>query len=248
MPINLVCCNIEGDRHYDTLLPFLDTQSWDVLCLQEVFGADLINFETRYSCVSAFGANAIMAGTDRFGFNPKGKWGIAILVRDHVSVHFYPTEYYYGTSDSVPIFDEPKEINRAVLTAQVAKNGQSFTIATTHFTWTPDGETDDRQWRDLAALLPLLSRHRELIVCGDFNAPRGKEIFAALADRYRDNIPPEITSTLDPELHALKGKISLVIDGLFSTSGYQVSNVNVHQGISDHMPVTARLDLSGAAD
>jgi endonuclease/exonuclease/phosphatase family metal-dependent hydrolase len=93
-------------------------------------------------------------------------------------------------------------------------------------------------------LLALLAKTPELILCGDFNAPRGGEIFKMLADKYKDNIPPEYDSSLDTELHRI-GKIKkLMVDGLFTTSAYIVSDVKLSEGVSDHKAVTAIISLA----
>jgi endonuclease/exonuclease/phosphatase family metal-dependent hydrolase len=88
-------------------------------------------------------------------------------------------------------------------------------------------------------LLELLD-DRSLVLCGDFNAPRGKEIFSRLAAHWTDHVPLAHTTSLDPVLHRA-GALQLMVDGIFSTPDYDVSGVRLHQGVSDHCAITARI-------
>ena len=118
-----------------------------------------------------------------------------------------------------------------------AHDSGSFTIATTHFPWTDAARTSDFQRQACDGLLRLTSG-RSLVVCGDFNAPRGREIFTRLAGTWRDNVPPIYDSSIDPVLHRVPD-LRLMVDGVFSTPDYDVSAVTLHQGVSDHRAITA---------
>lgn len=170
-------------------------------------------------------------------------WGIGIFSR--LPFTDVTSDYYYKASDSLPMFtfkdgimDETK-IWRGLLRVTVEKDESFYTIATTHFTRTPDGSTSDKQREDLKNLLAITKKCPELILCGDFNAPRGGEIFGILADMYTDSIPPEYLSSLDPKLHQLRGSKPLMVDGLFTTSEYRATDVKLTVGVSDHMAITA---------
>jgi hypothetical protein len=54
-----------------------------------------------------------------------------------------------------------------------------------------------------------------------------------MASVMKDNIPPEVTTTLDQEIHGVKG-LQFVVDGMFSQPPYVVNNVRVVTGVSDH--------------
>jgi len=82
----------------------------------------------------------------------------------------------------------------------------------------------------LCAVLETLG---DFVLAGDFNAPRGKEIFSLLAERYTDNIPQKYTSSIDGTLHKA-GPLPYMIDGIFSTPLYEVVDVEMVCGVSDH--------------
>src|SRR3989344_3677090 len=175
--IKMSSINIEGDKHLDTVIRFLQENSPEVICLQEVFEKD------------------------------------------------FPA------------------INKVLLSMVIIKYNNRFTLGTTHFTLSEDGKADENQRRDLEKLLTILNDFEELILCGDFNAPRGEEIFSKISSRYKDNIPLEYETSLDSNLHRAKG-LKLMIDGLFTTPHYQAGNVRLIEGVSDHCAITAKISRS----
>jgi hypothetical protein len=56
-----------------------------------------------------------------------------------------------------------------------------------------------------------------------------------------DHLPANVTSTLDPQFHRAKG-LEYVVDTIFSTPEYEVTEVRVLNGISDHKGIVARVE------
>ena len=122
---------------------------------------------------------------------------------------------------------------------------QLYRVCTTHFRWTPDGEADDAQRTDMIALLSVLESLQDFVLVGDFNTPRGGDMFAELANRYKDNVPREFTSSLDPTLHRA-APLERMVDGIFTTPCYVVSDVEMISGISDHRALVANISRISA--
>jgi endonuclease/exonuclease/phosphatase family metal-dependent hydrolase len=242
--MKFITCNIEGDRHLAArLLPFFKQEAADVLCLQEVFAVDLPLLEAATSLRSIFVPQAQITQVNPH-LPARGDWGVAILAPEFVS---WQAENYIGTAAVVPEFfanNDPNSMNRVLLSAQVKVAGEVFQIATTHFTWSGEGVVNDEQRRAYAKLTPLLEGFEELIFCGDLNTPRGYELWDDLAKRYSDNIPSEIDTTVDRNLHKSGFDIRLVIDGLFTSQAYTAKQVRVVPNTSDHMAVVAEVKRS----
>lgn len=133
-------------------------------------------------------------------------------------------------------------VNRALLRADIVINGQVHKILTTHFTWTPAGSVTDEQRQNLQKMLDILSGLEPFVLTGDFNAPRGKEIFDKLAEAYTDWVPQHYTTSIDQNLHRAKG-LQFMVDGLFTSPEYQAKNVRMIEGVSDHQAIVADLQL-----
>jgi endonuclease/exonuclease/phosphatase (EEP) superfamily protein YafD len=167
--------------------------------------------------------------------------GIGILSR-HA---FASTEElcYAGGGSGTDVLDRSSEEARfrtnrySIALVGIARGEQTFTIGTTHFPWTDNARTADYQREACTCLLSRL-KDRRLLLTGDFDAPRGKEIFGRLAAQWTDHIPQTQTTSLDPVLHRA-GALQLVVDGVFSSDDYNVSAVTLHQGVSDHCAITA---------
>jgi len=215
-----------------------------VVCLQEVYEADLdqIKKETGLG-FSSFVTNAICQLRCPPGSTPRGAWGVAILSR--LPLQNTSQAYYLFPdlkSDDFPdgIWDRQA---RALAWGTIEREGKTYTIATTHFTWSNNGSETELQKQSLENMVSILDTIGEFVLVGDFNAPRGMHIvFDTLAQKYTDNIPSSVESTLDPELHRVGKERKFVIDGLFSTPGYQASHVQVVTGVSDHCALVASVE------
>lgn len=237
--MKLFSCNIEGSTHLHRIEPFVREYRPDVSCLQEVFENDLGKLSdwlgTNYHFTPLVKADESPYPT----IKGSGYWGIATFVRGQATT--FAEQYYVGDRTHIPNYEHgvPNSAFRALIEAKVGE----YNFITTHFTWTPGGTVSDQQREDLALLLPLLQQREPLIFCGDLNAPRGKWTFDEIAKRYIDNIPAHYTSSIDPVLHRA-APLEFMVDALFSTPEYTIQDVKLHEGLSDHMGITATVSLS----
>lgn len=227
--IKLITLNIEGDRHLDRVIPFLQKENADVICLQEVLQS---NVELLKNELQMFGEYEPTLAYKE----PNDYKGVLTLT--NVKPEATLKEYYAKALGDIPVFnnDLSFNLNRLLLTFQIIKDTIPFKIINTHFTWTHDGKPNDLQRRDFEAMTNLLKSKEEFVLCGDFNMPRGLGLWDELATMYKDNIPADVISTLDENLHKVKS-LRYVVDGMFSTKGYNVSDVRIVNGVSDHKAV-----------
>jgi len=240
-PIRLVSVNIEKDRHFNTVLSFLREKKPNVVCLQEVFEKDMPLFEKE------LGMKGFFAITHRWRIMSGGRaeiipLGVGIL--SSLPVTQVLPKYYSGDHLHLQISNEGMDDTeaRVLLVAFMNISGVLYTIGTTHFTWSPKGEADDRQRRDLKSFFEKTDEFKNdgIVIAGDFNAPRGREIFREIETRFKDNIPLTYITSLDPRLHRAPLEIKhLMVDGVFSTPEYSVSNVSLNFGVSDHAAIVA---------
>ncbi len=242
--LKLISLNIEMDKHLPRVLPFLEREQPDVVCLQEVFEKDMGLFEKtlgmsgRFEAVSVVDisyVNGVLGPDEELA--QKGPQGVAMFSK--LPVRSEGVEYYHGEPGEVP--RHSADYNRLFLWRAVEKEGTLFTIGTTHFTWTPDGNISREQAEDMQKLFTIVEGFPEIAFCGDFNAPRGREMWGKLAERYRDNIPGEYVSSIDPLLHRAEG-LEVMVDGLFTTPGYRAFDVKLVEGVSDHKAVVGYLE------
>jgi endonuclease/exonuclease/phosphatase family metal-dependent hydrolase len=169
------------------------------------------------------------------------KTGVAILAKIPIT----EVEKYYCGEDVNTCLNRPGEGTHTpiVLTAIV----DGIRLGVVHFSWTHDGNADARQRQTLQKLLAFAHSKGEMILGGDFNIPRGRELYFQLAKEYHDNIPHEIATTIDPQLHRanreIPGNLRLVVDYLWSTPKYQVKDVRVESGVSDHCALVCTISL-----
>lgn len=237
--LKIVSLNTEQDRHFERIIPFLKEHKPDVVLLQEVLNTDISFFEENLNMKSLFSPSNYLVRKDRL---PQ----IGLVTLSALPMTNY-SAYYRGREDELPVIIEgdAEKMARSIVVTHVTKNNTSFCLVNVYFTWSPDGKPTEMQYRDQKALLKLLSPLPEFILCGDFNAPRGTLIFDGFAARYKDNIPPHITTTIDKNLHRA-GDLNIVVDGVFTTPAYHVTSIELFDGLSDHWGVVAEVVLQNA--
>jgi hypothetical protein len=175
-------------------------------------------------------------------FNGKNsQQGIAILS----NVKFSEVDFVKLNNEKSMLVNHTggKEIaNYYLLYAKVmSKKGEEITFCTSHFPVTKDGSFSVYQQETVLNVLKELDKYKSFIFCADTNAPRGGKNFSLLSDKYFDNIPKDCRTTIDQELHRVKG-IQFVVDCLF-TNVLVPTTVRIQSGVSDHMAVEAEFDL-----
>ena len=239
--LKVVTCNIEGNRHLPEVISFLQSERPDVVCLQEVLGSNVERLKNELSMNGEFIPCLKIDQENFVGFPVGETWGVMVLT--NLLEFSISTNPYVTNGESIPEFGykNPNAANRVLEIIEVKKEDFLVRVITTHFTWTPDGKSSELQRDNLQKMLAILKQYDEFVLCGDFNAPRGGEIWEMIASAYKDNIPLDALSTIDPNLHRVKD-IQLVVDGVFSTSSYTVSDVRLHEGVSDHKAVVATIN------
>jgi endonuclease/exonuclease/phosphatase family metal-dependent hydrolase len=241
--IKLLNLNIEGDLHLDTVIPLLQTEKPEVICLQEVFEKDLLLLEKTLGMKANFLATLRTLSKNKYRVSPRGNTGLAIFTNLKLKSVNY--KFYQKSRGSIPPLlmpGKPNSPDRGLVIINVEKQNQNFQIAATHFNWSKKGESTKTQLKSLNRMLPLIDLNN-IILCGDFNAPRGRKTWEIIASKLKDNIPSEVTTTLDGNIHRA-GDLQLVVDGLFTSKNYRTSDVRVISGVSDHCAIVANIEHS----
>lgn len=233
--LRLVQLNIEKSKHLELVTPFLRVQEPDVVCLQELMEHDVLQIEKELGMQCVFAPMSLEQGRS---------WGVGIFSRLKKtsqramqyggSLDKHLLEYVHGNRR-----EGHASSKFMLIIADIEKEGETFRIGTTHFPVTEKGEVTDFQREDMKKMLELLKEEGEFVLTGDFNAPRGGEIFAMLAKEYKDNVPPHYTTSIDGNIHRAGHLEDRMVDGIFSTPSYEIKNVTMHSGVSDHCAISA---------
>lgn len=239
MSLKLVHLNIERDKHLARIEPFLRQQNPDVVCLQEVFERDLPFFREVLNAECFFVPMTLNESAQ--GISPEG---VAVFSR----TGFASTAFHHlggRIGELVPYLDgtpeQKNETQRYVLAVtEVSHEGETYRVGTTHFPVTDKGEANDIQRGVLDTFLDVTDSFEDCLISGDFNAPRGREVFSKLSEKFRDNVPQEYETSIDGNLHRV-GPIPFMVDGLFTKGNHQVQDAFMQCGVSDHCALVATL-------
>ncbi|MCB9815363.1 endonuclease/exonuclease/phosphatase family protein [Candidatus Nomurabacteria bacterium] len=236
--MKFVSVNIEGSKHLDKIKNLLEKEKPDVICLQELYDHDIKFFEDLLHMDSVF------APMRKYADNDLTK-GIGIFAKSIIDENRH---LIFGQLEKpAPVKVEMLELDRIlssqyfILQASIEISGLNYNIVTTHLPVTEKGEVTQYQRDALKNMLDILNSSKELVLCGDFNAPRGREIFTKITEQLKDNVPLKYLTSIDGNIHKA-GPLPYMVDGLFTTKQYEVSNVRLVSGVSDHMAVVAEIE------
>lgn len=240
--MKIVSINIEIDRHHDTVNALIEKEKPDVICFQELLEENFEYFKKTYGKDGIFLPAAYLSHPTQGGPQNR-RFGLGIFSNSIINSGY---SYYVGNESHIAVsFEEyfrnglPQE-EHGLLWIDSVFEGNVYRIATTHLPATHLGQVTEFQLNTIDSMCTVLDTIGEFILIGDMNAPRGFEAWSRLAARYTDNIPPEYMTSLDQNLHRVKG-LMYVVDGLFTTKKYTAHNVKLVDGVSDHMAIVGEV-------
>lgn len=229
-------------------MDFITRENPDVVCMQESHEhfAELLE-QQEYQCTLLPRCEKIQDG--------KNFVDCELLATKYP---FTSDNYYYSKieGEELPfetreLFNDGKKSHFGFIHACIAIDEIKYDIATTHFTWTPDGTIpNEPQKRDMEAFLKLIATLPPHIMCGDFNIPRNHNpLYEKLTEQYKDTIPDNYKSSLDKTIHHLGDNPEkqnlfddFMVDYVFSQEPYVVSDVRLQFGVSDHAGVVCTIE------
>lgn len=226
MAIKFLQLNIETNKHLERIIPFLEKENFDVICFQEIYENDAKMLAEKFNLHLCMGKELLCKGDSKaiFSKHPFVKT---------MEYHLWQGDHRYHL----------KNESFSLLEAHISEEGREYTFLTTHLPVSyPGNIIADYQLECYKALKPILEKEQNLLFTGDLNSPRGTFIFDDLASFLVDNVPINLDSTLDPNLHRTKGEFKYVVDGVFSKGDHQVSGISIHEGLSDHKAISGILE------
>lgn len=241
--MKIISINIELNRHHETVLNFLNKEHPDVVCMQEVLEEDLEMLKDKLRMNYMY-ANSQYINAPQYPDLKGKKRGNAIFsnnIIDNGFVFYEGNENNLSLSFKESILSDQTYKNSVLVWADIRDiNNDVFRVVVTHLPVTEHGASTPYQIVVTKSLLKSLSSMGEFVFCGDMNAPRGGETFALLSEKYKDSIPTVYMTSIDQNLHRVKG-LQYMVDGLFTTGTYKASDVKLVDGVSDHMAVVAEV-------
>lgn len=241
--MKLISINIEGRRHLHRIVPFLELEQPDIICLQET-PEDLQDWLTQTGYHVTFAPM-------RYYTQDAISYTEGVLIAS-TQPHTAQVHYYYGHPEKIPTYD-PAKRRESLAHAVVCATLSEYTVATTHLPAPPHGEQFYKPLAtDITALRSYLSSVGPHILAGDMNTPRSiNPSHPDLVNGYYDHIPAQYKSSLDASLHRLgsnpeKTQLfeSFMVDHLVSTPEFTATDVRLQFGLSDHAGIVATLSYN----
>lgn len=269
MPKHLIITSFNGGRFlleqtraYLKRLAVGEESRPDVMCLQDIPFRDLPLFEWAPYVTFAPMTNHLINGQ-------RAVVGIAVAscyfmtdITHHITWGNGNLKDLQGVDcnnqRAVPTAEGDRVIDstedRVVICATIVKDGVEYNIATTHGFWARGGGVNDAKRSSTIRLRDALVHEAVcrggLVFAGDLNCARSGEIYNMLTNTLHDCMPIEIDNTLDPD-HPFVRKGGKVVNDYVMTCDighgsktYDVSDVTLRSGVSDHCALSAMISRS----
>jgi endonuclease/exonuclease/phosphatase family metal-dependent hydrolase len=242
--LKMISVNMEGEKHFPRVLNLIKTEDPDIICLQECPQSfqdylQTLGYRTDFLPMLYEIQNDVEY-TEGLVFASK-------LPCATVHKYYYQPDYELPRH---PVPTPPHARHHGYILASLEHEGELYHVATTHVMCTDDGMPTEHQTQGVKKLLSLLHTEKPHLICGDFNIPRGyNPLYEDFIKNYTDTIPAEYASSLDRNLHRLGNATNLnapifdiyMVDHLFIKPEYQVSDVRLQFGVSDHAAIVATI-------
>jgi len=241
--MKIVSLNCEYGKHHDRTLEFLLNTDADVYCFQEITEHHFDQYASELGCVGCFKERSQVAVDFLDHIKLPIKEGIGIFSKAPIIAHQSHELYEWNrTQIGARAMHVSDYVRWGVQMATIELAGEKHTVISAHMPVSAPGSVTDVQRKALEKLLEVLDNYDEFVLVGDFNSPRNSEVFDTIAERLTDNIPPAYSTSIDSNLHRAgmtdpAGLSKALVDGLFTTPGYEASYVELVSGVSDHMAV-----------
>ena len=242
--MKLISLNIEAGLHNKLVLPFLKKEKPDVICFQEFLEEDFELYKKKLGLEGIYQTWSYWNNKKNYPQLAGKKQGVAIFAKNIVNSGFI---FFAGKEENILksfkdySSNEDFQKNKALVWADIrGVNGIVYRFISVQLPVTNKGESTPYQLEVIDSLLRKVAPFEEFVLCGDMNAPRGSKSFNRLEKNYKNNIPLKYKTSIDQNLHRVKG-IQLVVDHLFTTPLYKASKVRLVDGVSDHMAVIAEI-------
>lgn len=251
--MKLISLNVEGNKHWHRIIPFLKEEKPDVFCVQEVLKCDMALIEKETGMQHSLFVPMALYPINESKTHTEQK-GIALFTNNGTAR--FNHAYYKLPPNPLVLVDSTSYATKyethgnALAWVSLEHEQQTYTIVTTHLVVTEKGIPNEFQTRQVEKLLEISKKLPPHVICGDFNMPRSiNTLYKELTRFYADAIPSSVEGSLDPELHRAnldpieRERIkAFMVDYIFTTPEYSVKQVQLHSGVSDHCAVIANLE------
>lgn len=248
--MKLLTLNIEHGRDLPALFGLLTREQPAIACLQEVFAVDVEQILHATGYQGFFAPVVNFQQTLGYPVDARGEWGELLLYHPELielaggTANAYAEHYYVGARQPIPYWTGPEAHSRVVQVLKVSHQSNPYVVGNTHFTWSANAASTPLQEANFQSLARFLDKYPDLILCGDFNAPRGGKTFELFTQRFTDNIPAEVSSTIDSARHYSGKSLELVVDNIFTPRHVVLKKVRVLCGVSDHCAVVGEVETN----
>jgi len=258
MTIKLLQLNINGDNYWDTLIPFLAKNDFDIFHFQELAGKNTLsgNINSTRDCfaklqqVLSTNYKSELAISQRYLSDPVNAYmGNAIFYKNNFAlIEKNILTLNQNTTPFPPDVTQYESLGRTFLHLTFQIEGKQISFMNTHFAWAHTPTEEPHQTEQGEILLKYLQNvPKPFVLTGDFNLDPNQPTIQKISKLSRNLIAENhITNTLNPRTHRAKELFpqGVAVDYIFVSDDLTIKQFGVvEDDISDHFGLRVEIEI-----
>lgn len=257
MILSIFQLNIHSDNHWDNLVSFLKSNSFDILLFQEITGLGTIcgTINSKRDCFRDLsmlleaGYCGELAISNGFTSGPDAYIGNAVFYNKKFTLINKKTIILNSLESPFPSDSISFEnTGHNILHLDLSVNNKLLSVLTTHGAWAKTSEEHPHQTEQGEKLLAYLKNiSTPFIFTGDLNLNPAQPLIQKISELARNLITENnIPNTLNPRLHR-SGNLfpgGVAVDYIFVSQDLKLIDFEVVENdISDHFGLIAKIEI-----
>jgi len=258
MTLSILQLNINADNYWSRLIPFLKSQDFDIINLQEVAGKD--TFSGNINCVRdcyeelqktiADRYSSELAMSQRYTSSPTAYMANATFFKKNFELIKKNVVTLYERANPFPEnLERYEEAGRNFLHLKLKIKDKTISIVNAHLAWAPTTKEEPHQTQQGEILFEYLKKLDDpFVLTGDFNLDPQQPLIQKLNSLARNLVSENnIPSTLNERTHRAKILFppGASVDYVFVSKNLRVNKFEVldKEDLSDHYALTTDLEI-----
>jgi endonuclease/exonuclease/phosphatase family metal-dependent hydrolase len=258
MKIKLLQLNMNANNYWDTFIPFITSQNFDIINLQELTGKHTISGnmnseidvfeELQKILLSQY--NGELSINTRYSSDPSNSY--------MGNATFYKKRFILEKKNILTLHKKTKpfpsekthyeELGRTAIHLKLSIDDKRISIINAHLAWAKTPEEEPHQTKQGEIFLKYLENiSAPFILSGDFNLSPDQPLVKKI-DKLARNLTSEyhVTNTLNPRTHRAQilFPAGVAVDYIYISNDLEVKSLSIiDEDISDHLGLTAEIEI-----
>ncbi len=251
MNVKILSLNLwEGGLLCENIEKFLQKETPDILCLQEVFNGDADqakNFQSLSWLTALFPDYHSFYSPDLFEDRSDGEGDVGNLILSRFPFVEKKTIFLQGEYQKIVRPDDKSDFSKDPQNMQCVIldiEGEKLCVANVHGIWGLDGSDSPERLQMSETIVNEIEGKTQLVVMGDFNLKPDTQTIANIEKHLINVFKGDMTTSFNMKHKTNPGYATAVVDMFFSSRDVKIISKRIpDDDVSDHKPLVVTIAI-----